>query len=202
MPDDLKGAVERLSTVLERTPSQRYSCGECGFVGGAEEHNAQTDACSYCGQTANAGGPDHCETCGNSNFMGYACPRCEGRYSSDEEEDCGALHHLGSVAREVLPGLLAHLSRIQEENERRPPDEMTEDALTTRAKAMLAHKGWAPGDRPSLYSTMRLMVDFGLELTRAPETARCAHPACGCDVDAVCNAALASQEQGGPGHEL
>lgn len=101
---------------------------------------------------------------------------------------------------ERILAALAHFSRIQGENERRPPDEMTEDALTTRAKAMLAHKGWAPGDRPSLYSTMRLMVDFGLELTRTPETTRCGHPACGCDVDAVCNAALASQEQGGPGH--
>lgn len=70
------------------------------------------------------------------------------------------------------------------------PDELTESALLDRAKAMMKHYGWKPGDRPGLHSVMQLMVKFGMELSRKPETARCGHPDCGCDFDAVCDAAL------------
>lgn len=74
----------------------------------------------------------------------------------------------------------------------REPDEITEDALLTRAKALIVKNGWRPGDQFSAHSVSRLLVAFGLDLTRNPEKARCAYPACGCDFDAVCDAALAA----------
>lgn len=72
----------------------------------------------------------------------------------------------------------------------RAPDEATEFALRSRARKLLTNKGWTtPGSNISLHSAIELLTAFGMELSRAPETDRCAYPECGCDFDATCNAA-------------
>lgn len=73
-------------------------------------------------------------------------------------------------------------------------DEITEDAIRSKAKAYLKHMGWAPGQRLGLHSAIELMTSFGAACRKI--TDRCAYPECGCDYDAICSAAVEKIERG------
>lgn len=66
------------------------------------------------------------------------------------------------------------------------PDEITETAIRSRAKALILKNGWKPGDRPGLHSVVELMTAIGMHVAHQPPTDRCAYPECGCDFDATC----------------
>lgn len=74
------------------------------------------------------------------------------------------------------------------------PDEITEDEIRGRAKSLVLRKGWKPGDKLSAHSVVELMTALGLDLARKPAAGRCAYPECGCDFDAVCEAALTADD--------
>lgn len=78
-------------------------------------------------------------------------------------------------------------------------DELTEDAIRSKAKALLKHMGWRAKDKPGWHSVIELMTRFGLECRKVAD--RCAYPACGCDRDAVCAVAVERIEAAALGRE-
>lgn len=74
-------------------------------------------------------------------------------------------------------------------------DDLTWDELWSRARDLVVKSGWEASSRLSLHSVMGLMVAFALETTRNPPPS-CDYPTCGCDHDAVCNAALPRMGKG------
>jgi len=51
--------------------------------------------------------------------------------------------------------------------------------------------GWKLGDKYHLPALLGMMKQIAISVMRDPPVS-CAHPDCGCDFDAVCNAALRS----------
>lgn len=81
--------------------------------------------------------------------------------------------------------------------ELREPDEITEGAIRSRAKALILKNGWKPGDRPGLHSVVELMTAIGMHVAQQPPKDRCAYPECGCDFDATCANAPGKPQDGG-----
>ncbi|HWK65355.1 MAG TPA: hypothetical protein VNS34_10465 [Rhizobiaceae bacterium] len=78
-----------------------------------------------------------------------------------------------------------------------PLDEITEDEVRSRAKAMYVNKGWRTTDRLPAHSVTGLMTELALSVLRE-RPASCGYPGCGCDNDAVCNAALVAPASPAP----
>lgn len=81
-------------------------------------------------------------------------------------------------------------------------DEITEDAIRSRAKVLLANKGWLAGDKVNTHSAIELMTALGVDLMREPVTDKCGYPECHCDSDAVCAAALSDPSPQGVTDEM
>jgi hypothetical protein len=72
------------------------------------------------------------------------------------------------------------------------PDEVTEDEIRSRAKDIIRRNGWLEQKAPpQLHSIIELMVSLGIDVLKN-RPASCGYPGCGCDFDAVCNAAFAA----------
>lgn len=55
-------------------------CDNCSYVGENDEDKS-VSTCHYCGETQKNDCEDYCPTCDNSNYMGAACPKCNGPYT-------------------------------------------------------------------------------------------------------------------------
>lgn len=64
--------------------SEHRECRDC-YHQGVSDESRDVAACHYCGATQHISCEDHCTTCNQSNFMGAACPRCDGVYVLLEE---------------------------------------------------------------------------------------------------------------------
>lgn len=106
-----------------------------------------------------------------------------GEDSSPFTSEMVALKHIRS-ARDLLLEAATALER----GGWKQPDEITEDAIRSRARALVLKNGWSPGDKPGLHSVIELLTTFGLACYA--ETARCGYPECGCDFDAICADAI------------
>jgi hypothetical protein len=72
-----------------------------------------------------------------------------------------------------------------------PPkvDDLTRNELHGRAVRALREAGWVASDKLSLHSVIETMIAFGITVMQDTPVS-CGWPDCGCDADAVCNAAL------------
>ena len=74
---------------MDNTPEKRC-CDECGHTG-TDGGSTSESYCGACGATVPYPEKDICQSCGATNCMLVACPKCGGRYSLDEEQS-DAIH--------------------------------------------------------------------------------------------------------------
>lgn len=74
---------------MDNTPEKRC-CDECGHTG-TDGRSTSESYCGACGATVPYPEKDICQSCGATDCMLVACPKCGGRYSLDEEQS-DAIH--------------------------------------------------------------------------------------------------------------
>lgn len=65
---------------------EHRECIDCHHQG-LDDESRETAACHYCGASQPIDCEDHCPACDHANFMGAACPECDGIYSLVDPTD-------------------------------------------------------------------------------------------------------------------